>query len=297
MVFHICTMQKRITYKTIEIPFEDKKVTVFENYGAVTSFWKEICDERDACDCITQHRLSNYRTTKEERSICNQFSDEWFNPMNAIRFMKMMLEWCDEYLPEEVGRKAILEIFQLEDICASHQTAQTSIRVHLKISPKEFYSTYYQLFGFGEIPAYQYFDPKRRDYEIRALAITDMKPLEFRLCMKKGITHYYERGDKGTVPFIVLNHTVSAAIFGRHRPKGQWFFSNIPSYYLTIMALEKYHYGTFNDDFRDIRYFWSAMTDLAQCTGDELNQSFENLVKCCNSLEKGALALRGYLAN
>lgn len=302
MVFRICTMQNRTTYKSVMIPFEDRSLSTHEVWMYISKLWSDLCEKRDRFEGITQHRLSNYKLERDLKAITAEFKGSWFDPMNAIRFVRMVLEWCDEYVPEAPGLDAISKIFYSEQVCAASETSlltKTLLRTEIGGKKASFFNIFkYQVFGYGTIRAPEYFDSNEVLYRIQEGSIIDGKALEYRLCMKRGIEEYYGNGvEAGTVPMIYLNWHIACAIFtSKQRAVDPLYFTAIPALFLTITALQKYHYGTFNDDFIDIKYFWDAMMDLSLCSTAELEESAKSLFKSCNDLQKGALVIKNSLS-
>lgn len=304
MDFRICTMGDRVQYETVHIPFEFETISMQSIWESVESVWTRLCLVRDrayeSCGQLIQHSL---RFRREELGrLDKEFKKKWFFPPNAVRYMRMLLEWCDEYVPVDIGLRALKEILFNYDIAASYHLLY---RYKNTVNAKKgmtFPIAASTLFNYDYILTSCYFSASFTTHIVASAYASNTDIYEYRGCMYACIDNYYkEKYFSGSeVPMIFLNPYVCKAIFYEHYKNGEFTFPDvvsIPALYLTITALQKYHYGDFDDPLTDIVYFWRAMQSLAAAADESLHQSFATLRSSCNDLERGAIALRKSLSH
>lgn len=302
MDFKICTLSMGIHYEDITLPFENPKVPMHQLWQLVENFWNHLCFTRDQSGHFTQHRMKISSSTIS--SLNAHYADKWFRPSNAISFVKMMLEWCDEYIPTDIGCKALKEIFFTFHIAASavlSLASSTSTRASTKASP--LHPSTARLFGYDFLNARDYFSDRYTHRILESVYAFAFKGhvYEYKGCMRKCIDEYYafQKHSSTEVPIVCLNAYVAKAFFYEHIKTKELTASDsvaIPALYLTITALQKYHYGDFDDPLTDITYFWCAMSSIADSDITTLKESLANLRSACNDLQHGAMAFRSSLA-
>lgn len=155
MIYQVSSFSAAATYNGGYIaPVEDPNLPPIEVWKYFSDMWKTMCNVRDTQSSIVQCKLIERRKVSE----CNaERRNNFFRLDNALKFVDIMIEYCNMYLPQAVGELALYDIFSHSNICASMERELSSSETLRLISENRcpvFYERDHHIFGYSFLSPY-----------------------------------------------------------------------------------------------------------------------------------------------
>ena len=282
MFFKIRTLGSTIQHKVYEIPFEDETCGLHDLMRACNELWRGICEDRDReIDRTVQHRLMDYPNATVQQ-YARMYVKDWFSPVNAINFVRALIEWADEYLPYDIGAKALQECIFSYDIGAASKRSLCR-----KTIPHEKALVFSRadacLFSRDFIPAKMLkTDVRKANFAIN-FAHSDRSPygaMSFDDCQRSTMKVYRRLG-LAEMPIILLNNAITRAFVYRYTEnpfRGIHRYA-VPSLYLTLTMYMKVQYPDESkmDPIEEMKMIWPALEDMSYTDPFEYANLLEHL--------------------